>query len=561
MLAKVSKISTAVMLGTMMLAGAAGNAMAAENKTVLTMVAQQETAWVKNFNPFLQAGLLHTTRHFIYEPLVIFNDMQGGKPVYRLATNYAFSDDLKSVTFDLRDGVKWSDGEAFDADDIIFSFNLVKANKALDERSIWTQIKSVEKLAPNKVKFDLTEVNTNVVNDLVLVPIVPEHQWKSVKDPVAFTNDKPVGTGPFTEVDNFSAQLYTQCRNPHYWDNANLAIDCIRMPQMATNDQVLAAVMKGDIDWFGSFVPDIERLYVGNDPKNNKYWFPASGTVAFNVNFQTKNPGNNEAFNDINFRRAFSMAMDRQSMVDIAGYGYPTVNEYPSGLGKAFDSWNNPEVDKKYGKYNKFDLEGAKALLKKAGYKDCDGDKFLDTPSCKKIEFKVLVPNGWTDWVNTVQIGVEGLQALGLNAKTATPEATVWTENLITGDFDVALQGYFAGANPHKYFETAFHSRNMGDRGNRFAAPRYKDPELDKLIDDFTQTADAAKQKEIMFAIQDRVGANQTIIPVFNNPTWYEYSTKRFNGWFSADNPVAKPQLHPDTPERLLHVLSLKPNS
>ena len=105
MLAKVSKIATSVMLGTLML-GAAGTAMAAENKTVLTLVAQQETAWVKNFNPFLQAGLLHTTRHFIYEPLVIFNDMQGGKPVYRLATNYAFSDDLKSVTFDLREGVK-----------------------------------------------------------------------------------------------------------------------------------------------------------------------------------------------------------------------------------------------------------------------------------------------------------------------------------------------------------------------------------------------------------------------------------------------------------------------
>ena len=51
MLAKVSKISTAVLLGTMMLAGAAGNVMAAENKTVLTLVAQQETAWVKNSTP------------------------------------------------------------------------------------------------------------------------------------------------------------------------------------------------------------------------------------------------------------------------------------------------------------------------------------------------------------------------------------------------------------------------------------------------------------------------------------------------------------------------------
>ncbi|MFM4718907.1 ABC transporter substrate-binding protein [Aeromonas bivalvium] len=562
MLANLSRVATACMLGSLMLAAPQLHAAdgTTDNKTVLTLVAQQETAWVKNFNPFLQAGLLHTTKEFIYEPLVIFNELQGGRPEFRLATQYEFSKDLTSVIFDLRQGVKWSDGEGFDADDVIFSFNLVKAHKALDERAIWTQISGVEKLDQYKVKFDLVRVNTGVVNQIALVPLVPEHQWKTVKDPVAFTNDQPVGTGPFTQVDNFSAQLYTQCRNPHYWDNANLAIDCIRMPQMATNDQVLAAVMKGDVDWFGSFVPDIERLYVGNDPKHNKYWFPASGTVAFNVNFQTKDPGNHEAFNDINFRRAFSMAMDRQSMVDIAGYGYPTINEYPSGLGKLFDSWNNPEVDQKYGKFNKFDMAAAQALLKQAGYKDCDGDSFLDTPSCKKIAFKIIVPNGWTDWVNTVQIGVEGLKALGIDAKTATPEAAVWTDNLVTGDFDVALQGYLTGANPQNYFETAFHSRNMGERGNRFAAPRYQDPALDKLIDGFSQTADLAKQKAIMNEIQERVGANQTIIPVYNNPTWYEYNTKRFHGWFNADNPVAKPQVHSNTPERLLHVLALKPN-
>ncbi len=95
----------------------------------------------------------------------------------------------------------------------------------------------------------------------------------------------------------------------------------------------------------------------------------------------------------------------------------------------------------------------------------------------------------------------------------------------------------------------------MGERGNRFAAPRYKDPALDKLIDDFTQTADAAKQKEIMFEIQDRVGANQTIIPVFNNPTWYEYSTA-FPRLVQCRQPGRQAAGSPDTPERLLRVVT-----
>ena len=85
--------------------------------------------------------------------------------------------------------------------------------------------------------------------------------------------------------------------------------------------------------------------------------------MAFTLNFQSPTPGNKAAFTDLNFRRAFSMAMDRQAMVDIAGYGYPTLNEYPSGLGRAFHSWNNAEVDAQFGKYSKYDIDGAKALL------------------------------------------------------------------------------------------------------------------------------------------------------------------------------------------------------
>ncbi|MFB9886968.1 ABC transporter substrate-binding protein [Balneatrix alpica] len=535
-------------------------AQAAEPNT-LTIVAQQATTWVKNFNPFNVVSGLHTTRHFMFEPLVVFNDMKGGTPHFRLATDYQYSDDLKSLTFTLRQGVKWSDGEAFNADDVVYSFNLLNQHQELDELAVWSKISKVEKLNDHQVKVSINQVDTNLIYDLVLVPIVPEHQWKNVEDPVSFTNAEPVGSGPFTEVERFTAQVYTQCRNPHYWDADNLGVDCLRMPQLANNDQVLAAAVAGQLDWFGSFIPDVDKIYVGANPDHHKYWYPPSGTVAFNINFESPNPNNRMAFQDVNFRRAFSMAMDRQAMVDVAGYGYPTVNEYPSGLGATFHSWNNPDVDAKYGQFNKFNLDEAKKLLDQSGYLDKDGDGFRDNPDGSPIEFSVLVPNGWTDWVNTVQIGVEGLQAMGINAKVSTPEAPVWTDKLKNGDFDAALQGYFAGANPHKYFETAFHSRNMGPVGNRFAANRFIDIDLDRLLDAFASTADDAKRRELLNQAQERVGANQTIIPVFNNPSWYQYNDARFVGWFNAENAQAKPQLHPDTPERLLHVLNLRPRS
>ena len=81
----------------------------AAEKNQLTIVADFYPTMIRNFNPYLATNL-RTTTDFIYEPLVVFNQMHGNKPVMRLAKNYYMSDDLKQVTFEIRDGVKWSDG-------------------------------------------------------------------------------------------------------------------------------------------------------------------------------------------------------------------------------------------------------------------------------------------------------------------------------------------------------------------------------------------------------------------------------------------------------------------
>ncbi|WP_338609621.1 ABC transporter substrate-binding protein [Pelagibacterium nitratireducens] len=528
-----------------------------DDRAILTMVPQQLTAWVENYNPFNTTTVLPTVIDFMYEPLVIFNALQGGTPEYRLAESYEYSDDLLTLTFTLREGLSWSDGEPLTANDVAFTFNLIKDFPALDTRAVWPKLESVTATDDRTIEFKLTEVDAGLIYQLVQVYAVPEHVWAEVEDPVTYTNPDHVASGAMSEIERFTPQEYIQCRNPEYWDAESLHVDCLRLPQLANNDQVLAAAANGELDWFGSFLPDIERTYVGLDPDHHGYWFPSGSPVYFSLNMTTEDPGLNEAFNDVAFRRAFSMAMDREAMVDIAGYGYPTVNDYPSGLGRAYHTWNNPEVEVEYGQYTEFDIEGAQAILEEAGYADADGDGFIDSPSGEPIAFDIIVPNGWTDWVNTVQLAVEGLNALGINATMQTPESPAWTDQLIAGDYQAAINSVTTGVTPHYFLDQALHSRHIGQ--SRFQSARYSNPELDEALDAFNTTIDPDEQQEFMNEIQMLVAEDMPVVWVFDNPLWYEYNTTRFTGFFNADNPVARPVDYSGVPERLLHLLALRP--
>jgi len=224
-------------------------------------------------------------------------------------------------------------------------------DKALDYQGLADWVVGVEAPDPTHVTIKLKSADAVFQEDMAEVAIVPKHIWEKVDDAAAFLNENPVGTGPLTEIRRFTEQVYEQCRNPHYWDDADLKVDCMRFPQIAGNDQILAIAASGDLDWFGSFLPDIEKTFVQHDPEHFRYWQPGAETVYFVLNQDAKEPGNKEAFGDLNFRRAFSLVMDRKSMVDIAGYGYPILNEHPTGIGPRFESWRNKDADEKFGQF------------------------------------------------------------------------------------------------------------------------------------------------------------------------------------------------------------------
>jgi peptide/nickel transport system substrate-binding protein len=544
-----SALLAMTMLGALTLPAAA--------QTVLTVNIEPATTWVRNFNPFNQTSARQSTLDFIYEPLIVLNRLDNNKPNYRLAESYKLAEDLKSIEFKLRDGLKWSDGQPLTAADVVFTYNYIKQYPALDFVSIWQFISGVEQVDKQTVRFTLRQPSALAVDRLIALPIVPEHVWKSITEPVTFANENPVGSGPMTEVTRFTPQTYDQCRNPHYWDAAHLSVDCMRFPQLADNNQILAASASGQLDWGVAFLPDVEKTFVAKDAQHHKYWYVAGSMVEFLFNQETSNENNRKAFKDLNFRRAVSMTLDRKAMVDVAGYGYPTLNEDPTAFGDVYKMWLDPKVKAEFGKYTTYNLDDAKTLLEKAGYVDKNKDGFRDNPDGTPIAFNIIVPNSWSDWIDTVQIAIEGMREAGINASMGTPEEAVWSQNLISGSFDAAINSISVTASPYYLYQRAFTKADAGK--TRFTAQRWFNDELEGLLVKFAQTPDQVQQKTIMNSAQRIVAENLPIFPVYNSATWYQYNTKRFTGWASGENPFVNPTISRQNPARLLHLLALKP--
>jgi peptide/nickel transport system substrate-binding protein len=186
-------------------------------KGMLTVSVEQQASWVRNFNPLLaEKSQRWPARAGIYEPMMIYNTMTGTYVPW-LATEYKWSPDNLKLTLTTRDGVKWSDGQLFTAKDVAFTFQLLKKVKEADLDGVWSYLADVKSTSDQTVEFTFQKVYVPGMHFVVQQPIIPEHIWKDIADPIKFPNENPVGTGPFTVVKTFQNQIYELGRNPNYW--------------------------------------------------------------------------------------------------------------------------------------------------------------------------------------------------------------------------------------------------------------------------------------------------------------------------------------------------------
>jgi peptide/nickel transport system substrate-binding protein len=526
----------------------------ADNVPNLRVLDEFSTGWVRNFNPFIGG------RHdFSYESLFVFDLLDDSKVHSWLGTSFELSDDLKTLTVKLREGVKWSDGEDFTADDVIFTFNYPRSHPEIDNGGLSSKVKEIKKIDDYTLSIELNTANAFAAQDVIgeTTKIIPKHIWENIDNPAAQTNPNPVATGPFTEVQRFTPQVYVLCKNPHYW-NTDLKVNCVEFPQISSNDAALEMMSKGEFDWAGIFVPDIDRTFVEKSP-NNKYWFPSSDGVRLTFNYETENEAAKEAFSNIDFRKAVSLSMDREAMMMIGAYGYVTGDNPATGLPTSQWRWRNAEADKAWEALNRYDVDAAKEFLAQGGFKDTNGDGFVETPTGQKLTFKVQVPSGWSDWVNNTSIAVEGMRMAGINATIVTPEVNAYSSNWESGNFDMQFGGNSLQSSMWKFYDYTMHSRYA--KTNMWwstTSSNYKSGDVDKWIADLGLTQDEAEQKTYAAKIERYFADNVVQIPLYYNGVWYEYNDTRFTGFANADNPFVHPAPW-DGMSRIIHVMNLEP--
>jgi peptide/nickel transport system substrate-binding protein len=503
---------------------------AATGATISIAVEQQAT-WVRNFNPFMIGKYRWPTIGPIYEPLMIYGTAAGRYEPW-LATSYAWSDDRRSLRFRLRPGVRWSDGAPLRAADVVFTFELVRAHPALDNGGVWRFLTAVRATADDEVTFELARPFVPGLASLAQYPIVPEHVWSRVADPATFANPEPVGTGPFTEVVLFHNQVFELGRNPHYWQPERFAMDRLRFPALSSNEQVMLALLAGDLDWSGNFIPDIERVYVARDRARHGYWYPATGATVFLYANTTRAP-----FHDVRVRKALSLAIDRQKITEVAMYGYTRPSD-ATGLSDAYAAWKDPAVAADG--WVRHDPGAAGALLDAAGFpRGADG--LRRGADGRPLTYQILVVSGWSDWVRTCQLVANDLRAAGLTVTVKTYDFGAWFEHLQTGDFDLAISWSSDGVTPYLFYRDLMATATVKPVGEKSGVNwhRFGSPEADALLLELERAADPAAERAVVHRLERLFAAQAPAIPLFPGPAWGVYNARRWTGFPSAERPFA----------------------
>lgn len=491
----------------------------------------------KSFNP-ITAGETSTTEYtnHIFLGLTTTNSW-----TYEVEPELAVSwtpDETGLVwTVKLREGVQWSDGAPFTADDVLFTYETIYDERwTCSTRDIITGPEGekwrLDKVDDHTVTFTLFEKNA-IFPLLLATEIIPRHKFKPLVDGGKFnealgtdTNpDDLVGTGPFLLGRYETGSKVVMRRNPRYYKTDAAGQ---RLPYL---DQIVYLIVPSldvqtlkfrqkEIDFSGlrgEDFPIFNPLQVQDNFSIYKLG-PAQGStfLMFNQNLGTHPetgkpyvaPHLVKWFRDVRFRRAVSHAIDRTFIVNsiMNGLGYPQYGPMNHLSGYFFCNPDAPRFD--------YDLQQARALLSEMGLIDRDKDGVLEDEDGNKVAFNLTTNSGNTIRERQAETIRKDLEQLGMRVNYRPMEFNALVSKLdYTFDWEACIMGLTGGPEPHWGANVWRSSGRMHMWYPRQETPSTEwEAEIDRLFAQGIRELDPAKRRAIYFQWQDIVGREQPFI-------------------------------------------------
>ena len=529
----VAAASLALLAAACSSSGSGSGSGAGSANVTLTVEASPTGPIADSFNPFLSSSpaVLLGAESMVYEPLLQYNLANAtAAPIPWLASSYAFSNGGKTLTFQLRHGVTWSDGKPFTSADVAFTFSLLKQDPGINTQGI--TVSSVQAPGPYEVVLNFASPQyVNLYEIAGITPIVPQHIWSTIGNPANYADAKPVGTGPYV-VKSISTLGVDLTRNPHYWQPGLPKVANLDYPVYDSNTSANLALENGEIDWAGNFVPHISQVYSSRDPAHRNYSFPPVRTAYMGLNLH------DYPFGDVKVRQAMSMALDRSAVINAGEYGEQPAATNPTGLVLPEQSGTlNPQyAGSGYGTPN---LTAARALLESDGFTDKGGK--LYEPNGQPFAFTIIGPSAYTDVMADFQVVANQWRQLGATVTLTGEAVNSWLQQLQTGDYQVTIDGPQTNQleDPWGTYYDLLDSAMASPIGQVSVGDHehFDSQQADALFTQWANATTAAARQQAEDGIEAIMVNQVPAIPLFYNVLFSEWSSGKVTGWpTSSDN-------------------------
>ena len=463
---------------------------------------------LKSLTPFIsEDAYASEVQGFILESLLIRNPetlaWEG-----LLAKSWQVSEDGLTFVFKLRDGLNFSDGVPLTAEDVAFSFRFIMTEsiQAPRERAYYSKIKSVEALDPQTVRFQFAEPYFNALSLAGGMSVMPKHFYEPyLEKPNEFNQSKGLllGSGPYRLEDpkNWSPDkgMVELRRNPRYWGPVQPSFNRLIWRVIENDSARLTTFRNGEIDSYGSRPIEYKKLVadkgLARKAAHWEYMSPVAGYTYIGWNQQRD--GKPTKFSDRRVRQAMTYLIDRKRIIDEIFLGYGEVALSPFNA-------NSKQHDPALSPRN-YDQEKAVTLLREAGFEDRNGDGVLEDAAGNPFEFELVYFQGNEDTGRMVLFLKDMLARAGILLKPKPTEWSVMIDLLNKRNFEAITLGWTSGLETDLY--QMFHSSQIEGGGNNFIS--YRNPELDRLIDEARATVDEEKRMPLWQAAEDQLYQDQ----------------------------------------------------